>query len=85
MSRCDDAVEKVYFYLDEEMTWYRRRRIRRHLKRCTNCDGAYSFEAHFIEVVRRKAREEPPPEQMEELIGRLRALLHEHGSDEVQA
>lgn len=77
---CDEALEQVYFFLDGEMTWYRRIRVRRHLKKCSGCMGSFEFEAKVIDVVRRKAAEPPPPE----LIDRLRAFIQEHGSDEVE-
>ena len=72
---CEHAIEYVYHYLDEELTWSRRMRIRWHLRRCTNCDGAFSFEQQLKAVVRRKSQDEAPPE----LIDRLRALIQEEG------
>jgi mycothiol system anti-sigma-R factor len=78
MSRgCEHAVEYVYQYLDEEMTWMRRARIRYHLKKCVACDGAFSFESRLKAVIRERGREAPPPE----LIDRLRALIQEDGPD----
>ncbi len=83
LRRCDDVMEQAYLYLDDEITWYRRTRIRRHLKRCTGCLSTIEFETHFKRVIREKGFEEPDPE----LIQRLRAFLHEHehGSDESRA
>lgn len=75
--RCNDVMEQVYFYLDEEMSWLRKTRVRRHLKRCTGCYSTFEFETHFIQVISEKGYEEPDPE----LISRLRAFLREHGSD----
>ena len=74
MSRgCQHAVEYVYHYLDEEITWSRRVRIKWHLKRCDPCDGAFGFEHRLKTMIREKGRDEPPPE----LYDRLRALLQE--------
>ena len=73
---CEHAVEYVYQYLDEELTWMRRTRIRWHLRKCLACDGAFSFETRLKTVIRQRGREEPPPELME----RLRALIREEGS-----
>ena len=78
MSRgCDHAVEYVYQYLDEEMTFMRKARIRWHLRKCVACDGAFAFETRLKAVIRERGRDEPPPELME----RLRALIEEDGSD----
>ena len=77
VNNCHEAIEKVYYFLDGEITWYRRQRIRRHLRRCRTCNGAYEFEAAFLQVVRRKGVEAPPPE----LIDRLRTFLEEHGDE----
>ena len=79
--RCNEVVEQAYFYLDDEMSWFARVRVRRHLKRCSPCLSSFDFEAAFKTMVREKCAEEPNPE----LIDRLRALLREHGSDETAA
>jgi anti-sigma factor (TIGR02949 family) len=74
---CIHAVEHLYEYIDTEIGWYRRTRIRWHLRRCKLCDGAFDFEVHFKEVIRERTMEEPSPE----LIGRLQAFLEQHRSD----
>lgn len=79
MSRgCEHAVEYVYQYLDEEMTWMRRSRIRWHLRKCVACDGAFAFETRLKTVIRERGREAPPSE----LIDRLRTLIQEDGLDD---
>ena len=79
---CNEARDKVYYYLDhEQLTWVQRTRIRYHLWRCTRCADCYGFEAHLQAVIRSRSQEDPPTE----LIDRLRAFLHEQGTDEPQA
>ena len=76
---CEHAVEYVYHYLDQELTWARRTRIRWHLRRCNDCCGAFDFEARLKTVIQERGRDEPPPE----LFDRLRALIQEEtGQDE---
>lgn len=76
MSRgCEHAVEYVYQYLDQELTYMRRARIRWHLRKCVACDGAYGFETRLKAVIRQRGRDEPP----QELLDRLRALIQEDG------
>lgn len=71
---CEDAVAQVYFYLDGEIGWLRKTRIKRHLKKCRPCMGAFSFESRLKSIVRERVREEPQPEVMD----RLRAFLEEN-------
>jgi mycothiol system anti-sigma-R factor len=71
---CEDAVAHVYFYLDDEIRWFKKARIRRHLKKCPPCMGAFSFESRLKTIVRERVREEPQPEMMD----RLRAYLKEN-------
>ncbi|MGA7270336.1 MAG: mycothiol system anti-sigma-R factor [Acidimicrobiia bacterium] len=68
---CEEALAEVYLYLDRELTWWRRRRIRRHLAMCQWCERGYEFERRLRVVVRSRLSEEVPPE----FIDRLRAAL----------
>ena len=75
---CRKASEKVYFYLDKEMSGFRQWQIKRHLRKCDDCCDRYDFETHFKAAIREKTASEADPE----LIGRLRAFLSEHGTDD---
>jgi mycothiol system anti-sigma-R factor len=66
-------VERIYFYLDGEINWYRRVRINWHLRSCRMCEGAFEFEDRLRSVVREKSSEDIP----EELISRLRNILRD--------
>ena len=76
---CDHALEYVYHYLDEEITWYHRVRVRWHLRRCADCCNGFDFERKVQAMVRTKGIDEPPPE----LYDRLRTLMREHGADDL--
>jgi mycothiol system anti-sigma-R factor len=71
---CDDAVANVFFYLDGEVGWFKKTRIRRHLKKCPPCMGAFEFESRLKVIIRERLREEPHPEVVE----RLRMFLREN-------
>ena len=71
---CEDAVAEVYFYLDGELGRLKKARIKRHLKKCPPCMGAFSFESRLKSIVRERLREEPRPEVMD----RLRGFLEEN-------
>ena len=72
---CGHAIEYIYNYLDHEITWTRRMRVRWHLRKCNNCCDAYEFETRLKAVIRERGRDEPPPE----LMDRIRTLLTEEG------
>lgn len=72
-AECDHAVDFLYQYIDEELTWARRLRIRWHLRRCGRCLGAYEFETRLKARIRRCGRDEPP----QELFDRIRALIEQ--------
>ncbi len=70
-SGCDHAVEYVYQYIDEELTFTRRARISVHLRRCPPCYDAFRFEKALKTRIARGGKTEPPTE----LFDQLRALL----------
>jgi mycothiol system anti-sigma-R factor len=73
---CDESIERLYFYLDGELTEERRVEITRHLDLCGPCVGAYGFEAELRKVIASRCKDHVP----EELITRVAdALSEEHG------
>ncbi|MFQ5517936.1 MAG: zf-HC2 domain-containing protein [Acidimicrobiia bacterium] len=79
MTECDEAVERLYQYLDGELPDTDAGDVRRHLESCSDCYGAFDFERRIIARVRRIRRDPVPPE----LVDRLRTFLSQHaeGSD----
>jgi len=73
MSGCDNAVDYVYQYLDDELTVTRKARIKWHLKRCGHCMNAYEFETSLKSKISESGKTEPPPE----LFDTLRALIEQ--------
>ena len=69
---CDQALAEIYLYLDRELTWWRRRQIRRHLSDCPPCLQGYTFERRLRIVVRDCLAEEVPSEFMVRLNEALR-------------
>jgi len=81
ISGCEHALEYVYSYLDEEISFFQQSRVSRHLKQCGSCTDAYEFERRLKLVIRERGRSEPPPE----LFDTLRALIQqERDTDEPQ-
>ncbi|MCZ7535366.1 MAG: mycothiol system anti-sigma-R factor [Acidimicrobiia bacterium] len=57
---CDQAIHRVYEYLDGELTVWRRRAIARHLDECPPCAQGFTFEVELRQVIVSKCREEVP-------------------------
>jgi mycothiol system anti-sigma-R factor len=72
---CDETIERLYFYLDGELTEERRIEITRHLDMCGPCVGAYGFETELRKVIANRCKDHVP----ESLIVRVaEALRDEH-------
>ncbi len=59
---CDEAIVRIYQYLDGELTVWRRLAITRHLDECPPCAHGFDFEIELRQVVASKCRNEVPPE-----------------------
>jgi mycothiol system anti-sigma-R factor len=57
---CGEAIERLYTFLDGELTDTRRVEIRHHLDDCGPCLKAYDFEAELRVMIAMKCREEVP-------------------------
>jgi mycothiol system anti-sigma-R factor len=68
---CQDALDRLYAYLDRELDVEAVTAIRVHLGDCPPCGGAFAFEERLLITIRSGLREEIPPV----LIDRLRAAL----------
>ena len=68
---CEETVERLYFYLDGELTEERRIEITRHLDLCGPCVDAFGFEAELRKVVANRCKDHVP----ESLLERVAHLL----------
>ncbi|MBI4277904.1 MAG: zf-HC2 domain-containing protein [Armatimonadetes bacterium] len=69
---CEEAVARLYEYLDRELDPGTRRRVRQHLARCRPCTDKVHFEAYFLAQLRRCLVSERAPAS---LYRRLEALV----------
>lgn len=76
-SECREALERLYVYLDGELTDDRRDAIRSHLDECSPCLEAFDFEAELKMVVARHCRDTVP----EHLRLRVAAVLARASQD----
>ena len=77
---CDEAIVRIYQYLDGELTVWRRLAISRHLDECPPCAQGFDFEMELRQVVASKCRDEVPPElkrRIAEAIGQSSAITVE--------
>jgi mycothiol system anti-sigma-R factor len=77
MSGCDNAVDYVYQYIDDELTYTHKARIKWHLRRCGHCMSAFQFEASLKRKIADGGRTEPPAE----LFDTLRALIQQERNE----
>jgi mycothiol system anti-sigma-R factor len=68
---CEETVERLYFYLDGELTEERRIEITRHLDLCGPCVDAFGFEAELRKVIANRCKDHVP----ESLLERVAHLL----------
>jgi anti-sigma factor (TIGR02949 family) len=69
---CDEALERVYEFLDGELTEAVERAIRRHLAACARCEPRFEHERVFKEFIAQRARlEQAPPELRRRILQRL--------------
>jgi mycothiol system anti-sigma-R factor len=73
---CDETIERLYFYLDGELTEQRRVEIVRHLDMCGPCVGAYGFETELRRVIANRCKDHVP----DALIDRVAEALREEHS-----
>ena len=70
---CDECLDRLYPYLDRELTGDELEQVRRHLDDCGGCDSSFVVERLFLERVRGSATADvAPPGVRERLILRLR-------------
>jgi mycothiol system anti-sigma-R factor len=57
---CREAVARLYWFLDGELTTERRAAIQHHLDECSDCIEAYEFELELRVAIARGCRETVP-------------------------
>lgn len=78
MISCQEAVERVYEYLDGELDSDWEDRVREHIEICRRCYPYFNFERIFLDHIRSKGRREEYSEALEK---RVLAVLREEGQE----
>jgi mycothiol system anti-sigma-R factor len=75
---CDKAFYRMYFYLDDEITVWRRWKITRHLNRCPPCAQGFDFEIELRQVVASRCRDEVPEHLKRKIADAIGIEWQEH-------
>ena len=59
MIRCEDAMRKLWDFLDGELAEEERDGLMKHLEVCHRCYPAYDFQRAYLEYTRRLAEQSP--------------------------
>jgi mycothiol system anti-sigma-R factor len=68
---CGETIERLYHFLDGELTLERREQIQRHLEECAPCFQAVGFERELRVVIAQRCTDRVP----EELLERIKRVL----------
>ncbi len=72
MIRCEDAMRKLWDFLDGELAEDEREALKKHLEVCNRCYPAYDFQRAYLDYTRRLAtREQAPSELRKRLFMKL--------------
>jgi mycothiol system anti-sigma-R factor len=80
---CDDAIHKIYHYLDGELTLFKRQAITRHLDACPPCARGFDFEADLRILIASRCRDEVPPELRRRVAEALGYPLPDGGDSQI--
>jgi mycothiol system anti-sigma-R factor len=75
---CNDCVERLYAFLDTELTKSELEQVRLHLDGCADCDDNFVFEARFLEQLRDCCTSDVAPADLRERV--IRKLRGGHAS-----
>lgn len=75
---CKEVVERLYVFLDGEMTDQRRDLIRRHLDECSPCLEAFEFETELRTMISSRSKERCP----DSLLDKIARVLEEDEGEE---
>ena len=69
---CDETIERLYFYLDGELTEERRVEITRHLDLCGPCVQTFGFEAELRKLIANRCKDHVPDALLNRVADALR-------------
>jgi len=71
---CQEAADRLYEYLDRELTPATEAEVRAHLAACAPCSSLFEFETAYLRFLHARTRSQGAPEHVRRRI--VDALLH---------
>jgi anti-sigma factor (TIGR02949 family) len=71
MANCKDTIDRLYSYLDRELSPSERREVESHLALCPPCRDHFRFEYNVLSVIGQKCRQTAAPEGLKVRIRKL--------------
>ena len=68
---CNEALENMYLFLDNEIAGSEREHVQQHLDDCIPCLESFEFEAELKTVIKSRCKDDVP----EHLYSRIRSSL----------
>ncbi len=78
---CREALDRLYEYLDDELTPERAAEVRAHLEACADCFALSNFENAYLRFLRARAEAQQAPPNLRKRILR-EVFLGEDGQPE---
>jgi len=82
---CTEVLERLYVYLDEELSAPDYAKIRQHLDECGPCLREYGLEEVVKQLVHRCCKDPAPPELRTKVMARIQEIRIELEVTEVRA
>jgi len=71
MDNCKEAVNRLYQYLDRELSDDEQNVVRQHLDRCPPCLDLFHFEENVLTFVGNRCRETTAPPSLRDKVQKL--------------
>ena len=71
MTNCDEALRRLYQYIDRELSPDELAEVQRHLDACPPCRERFTFEADVLRLVRKCCRDVSAPSDLVERVRRI--------------
>ena len=65
---CNDCVERLFAFLDTELTATEISQVRSHLDGCEDCDEEFVFEASFLERLKECCTSDVAPVELRQRV-----------------
>lgn len=68
MIRCEEALARLWEFLDGELEIEDEREVQRHLEVCSRCYPRYDFQRAYFELMRRVRDRDAVPEKLRSAV-----------------